>query len=74
MNRIYKVIYSEARNGYVVVSELARRHGRSTRSIRGKAAMTAAMLTALVSFSWIGMTAEAAVQSEPLVVTEKGRP
>ena len=73
MNRIYKVIYNEARNGYIVVSELARRHGRSTRSGRAKAAMTAAVLTALVSFSWTGMTAEAAVQSEPLVVTEKDK-
>ena len=73
MNRIYKVIYSEVRNGYIVVSELARRHGRSTHSGRRKAAMTAAILTALVSLSWTGMTAEAAVQSKPLVVTEKGQ-
>lgn len=73
MNRIYKIIYSEARNGYMVVSELARRHGRSTHSGRAKVAMTAAVLTALVSFSWTGMTAEAAVQSGPLIVTEKGQ-
>lgn len=73
MNRIYKIIYSEARNGYMVVSELACRHGRSTRSGRAKAAMAAAVLTALVSFSWTGMTAEAAVQSEPLVVTKTGQ-
>lgn len=37
------------------------------------AAMAAAVITALFSFSWTGMTAEAAVQSEPLVVTEKGK-
>lgn len=73
MNRIYKIIYSEARNGYMVVSELACRHGRSTCSGRAKAAMAAAVLTALVSFSWTGMTAEAAVQSEPLVVTKTGQ-
>lgn len=73
MNRIYKIIYSEARNSYMVVSELACRHGRSTRSGRAKAAMAVAVLTALVSFSWTGMTAEAAVQSEPLVVTEKDK-
>ena len=30
MNRIYKIIYSEARNGYMVVSEFARRHGCSS--------------------------------------------
>lgn len=73
MNRIYKIIYSEARNGCMVVSEFACRHGRSSRSGRAKAAMAAAVLTALVSFSWTGMTAEAAVQSEPLVVTEKDK-
>ena len=74
MNRIYKIIYSEARNSYMVVSELACRHGRSTRGIRAKAAMAAAVLTALVSFSWTGMTVEAAaVQSGPLVVTETGQ-
>lgn len=37
------------------------------------AAMAAAVITALFSFSWTGMTAEAAVQSEPLVVTEKDK-
>ncbi len=73
MNRIYKVIYSEVRNGYIVVSELARRHGRSTRSGRAKAAMAAAVLTALVSFSWAGMTAEAADRTTPLVVTDKNQ-
>ena len=73
MNRIYKIIYSEARNGYMVVSELACRHGRSTRSGRAKASMAAVVLTALVSFSWTGMTAEAATQSEPLMVTETGQ-
>lgn len=30
MNRIYKIIYSEAKNGYMVVSEFARRHGCSS--------------------------------------------
>lgn len=60
MNRIYKIIYSEARNGYMVVSEFARRHGCSSDHRP-------------VFFSWTGMTAEAAVQSEPLVVTERTR-
>lgn len=73
MNRIYKIIYSEARNGYMVVSELACRHGRSTCSERAKAAMAAAVLTALVSFSWTGMTAEAAERTTPLVVTDKNQ-
>ena len=72
MNRIYSVIYSEAKNGYVVVSELARRHGKHTHSRRGKAAIAAAVLTALASVSWAGMPeAQAAERTTPLVVTEK---
>ena len=72
MNRIYSVIYSEAKNGYVVVSELARRHGKHTHSRRGKAAIAAAILTALASVSWAGMPeAQAANRTTPLTVTEK---
>lgn len=58
----------------MVVSELACRHSRSTRSGRAKAAMAAAVLTALVSFSWTGMTAEAAAErTTPLVVTDQNQ-
>lgn len=27
MNKIFKVVWSEARNAYVVVSEIAKKHG-----------------------------------------------
>ena len=67
MNRIYSVIYSEAKNGYVVVSELARRHGKHTHSRRGKAAIAAAVLTALASVSCTGMPiAQAEVLDKPM--------
>ncbi|WP_370821092.1 ESPR domain-containing protein [Acidaminococcus massiliensis] len=33
MNKIYKVVWSKVRNCYVVVSELAKRNIRNTRSI-----------------------------------------
>lgn len=33
MNKIYKVVWSKVRNCYVVVSELAKRNMRNTRSI-----------------------------------------
>lgn len=72
MNRIYSVIYSEAKNGYVVVSELARRHGKQTHSRRGKAAIAAAVLTALASVSCTGMPiAQAEVLDKPMTVVEK---
>ena len=73
MNRIYSVIYSEAKNGYVVVSELARRHGKHTRSRTEKAAMTTVILTALASFTWAGMSDAQAARIMPLTVTEKGQ-
>lgn len=52
MNKVFQVIYSEARNGYVVVSELAKTHGKGVHSRRRKTAvLTAAVLSALASFS-----------------------
>ena len=42
MNRIYKVIWSKAKNCYVVASELAKNHtkGSRSRSVRVTAAQT----------------------------------
>ena len=55
MNKIYKVIYSKVRQCYVVVSEIAKSHGRHTKSSVAKSSvsLTAAVLLALgvVSFS-----------------------
>lgn len=55
MNRIYKVIYSKVRQCYVVVSEIAKSHGRHTKSsvAKSNAALTAAVLIALGGVSFI---------------------
>ena len=42
MNKIYKVIWSKAKNCYVVASELAKRNGKSSSSLNKK--LIAAML------------------------------
>ena len=57
MNRIYKVIYSKVRQCYVVVSEIAKSHGRHTKSsvAKSSAALTAGVLIALGSISFEGM-------------------
>ena len=48
MNKIFKVIYSKTRHCYVVVSELAKSHCKTTQShtARSKTALTAAVLLA----------------------------
>ena len=53
MNKIFKVIYSKTRHCYVVVSELAKSHCKTTQShtVRSKTALTAAVLLALGTFS-----------------------
>ena len=66
MNKIFKVIYSKTRHCYVVVSELAKSHCKTTQShtVRSKIALTAAVLLALGTFSvasvFMPITAEAA--------------
>ena len=62
MNKIFKVIYSKTRHCYVVVSELAKSHCKTAGShtARSKTALTAAVLLALGTFSFMGMpTAQA---------------
>ena len=51
MNRIYKVIWSKARNCYVVVSEIAKTHSKGGTGVSGvvRKAVTAALLTAAVT-------------------------
>ena len=75
MNKVFQVIYSEARNGYVVVSELAKTHGKGVHSRRRKTAvLTAAVLSALASFSWAGMPEAQAVASvEPVTIDKPGQ-
>lgn len=56
MNKIFKVIYSKTRHCYVVVSELAKSHCKSTVCPgKSKTALTAAVLLALGTFSFLGM-------------------
>ena len=57
MNKIFKVIYSKTRHCYVVVSELAKSHCKTAGShtTRNKTALTAAVLLALGTFSFLGM-------------------
>lgn len=56
MNKIYKVIYSKVRQCYVVVSEIAKSHGRHTHSsvVKSSSALTAAVLIALGTFTFMG--------------------
>ena len=48
MNHWYRVIWSHVKHGYIVVSELAKRDGKSSRHV-GKGQLTALVLAALVS-------------------------
>ena len=60
MNRIYRVIWSRAKNGYVVVSEMANSRAKSHgRRIVKKTAL-AAMILAGVSLSGMGLSSYAA--------------
>lgn len=65
MNKIFKVIYSKTRHCYVVVSELAKSHCKTTQShtVRSKTALTAAVLLALGAFSFVGMPVAQADES-----------
>lgn len=66
MNKIYKVIYSKVKQCYIVVSELAKSHVKSSHGNGGqqKAALTAAVLLALGAFSFVGMPS---VQAEKFI-------
>lgn len=65
MNKIFKVIYSKTRHCYVVVSELAKSHCKTTQShtVRSKTALTAAVLLALGAFSFVEMPSVQADES-----------
>lgn len=65
MNKIFKVIYSKTRHCYVVVSELAKSHCKTAGShtARSKTALTAAVLLALGTFSFLGMPTVQAEES-----------
>lgn len=47
MNRIYKIVWSKAKNAYVVTSELAKNHTKSASGKAMKAALAALLLTGI---------------------------
>lgn len=72
MNKIFKVIYSKTKHCYVVVSELAKSHCKTAGShtARNKTALTAAVLLALGTFSFLGMpTAQADADAHNRIIT-----
>lgn len=48
MNRVFKVIWSHARNAYVVVSEIALNHGKNTKGSIGAAHLKKTLIAALL--------------------------
>lgn len=66
MNKIFKVIYSKTKHCYVVVSELAKSHCKSTtesHTTRNKTALTAAVLLALGTFTFTAVPTVQATDS-----------
>ncbi len=66
MNKIYKVIWSKAKNCYVVVSEIAKRNTKGSRSRVHNAALIKTILASvtgmvLVGSIWTSNSAEAAL-------------
>ena len=66
MNKIYKVMYSKVKQCAIVVSEIAKSHGHNGESsgVKKHAALTAAVLIALGSFSFAGMSEVQAAASD----------
>ena len=63
MNKIFKVIYSKTRHGYVVVSELAKSHCKSTTGNISREHRTGHQLTAMVLTALMGFTFGIAIPS-----------
>lgn len=66
MNKIYKVIYSKVKQCYIVVSELAKSHVKSSHGSNGqqKAALTMSVLLALGAFTFAFGPANAEAAAE----------
>lgn len=56
MNRVFKVIWSHARNAYVVVSEIALNHGKNTKGSTGAVHLKKALIAALLVSGTFGGT------------------
>ena len=63
MNKIFKVIYSKTRHCYVVVSELAKSHCKSTTGNTSREHRTGRQLTAMVLTALMGFTFGIAIPS-----------
>ena len=62
MNRVYKIVWSKAKNAYVVTSELAKNHAKNASGKMVKAALTAAVGMGILM---VGHTASAAPATNP---------
>lgn len=69
MNRIYKIIWSKAKNAYVVTSEIAKSHTKGTSGKVVKASLAAAVCLGLLVG---GYTANAAIVGSQVFVTGDG--
>lgn len=56
MNRVFKVIWSHARNAYVVVSEIALNHGKNSKNSAGAVHLKKALIAALLVSGTFGGT------------------
>lgn len=73
MNKLYKVIWNDARQMYIVASELAKSHGKSKSSRSKAAALTFAVTLALTGMTAGTVNAEEnySVDSERNIVIDK---
>ena len=73
MNKIYKVIWSKARNCYVVVSELAKQNGKNTTTTDKRRKLTAGLaMAAMAVVLNMGMIGIAEADGEGSVAVGKG--
>ena len=66
MNKIYKVIWSKAKNCYVVVSEIAKRNSKRSSGVVGsvvRSALAGAVFVACLGYTNAAMMASAAFDS-----------
>ena len=67
MNRVYKVIWLKAKNSYVVVSELAKRYSKASKSLVLSRAFVAGVLASLLSFgSYVSPVSAMEIVSESM--------
>ena len=48
MNKIYKLVWSKIRNAWVVVSEIAKSHGKESSPVRERKVLKAAVLSVIL--------------------------